>query len=293
VRSSLQSACPDRPGFTEYFDGVGAAQPEHRSAGLLKLLRVPHREAGSFCIPRARGVSIRMNRSDEKGTKTVDYGFGRFTGSLDRHYTVAPASVKNACEITAAIDFLAVEFAPDAFEDHLGSRSDLGRLHAGFQKDELVMLLVERLWCESAEGLAKLEADAISAALVALLVRASRLDSSRPRPNRVIRGRQVGRLLDYIEGHLTDDFSISDLSRATGCSTADITSRLRVATGLSPWQFVMLRRVERARTLLTNSQSTISEIALKCGFSSSQHFATAFKRQVGATPSAYRRGWSL
>jgi AraC family transcriptional regulator len=98
-------------------------------------------------------------------------------------------------------------------------------------------------------------------------------------------------LFEYVENHLADDFNMADLSRAIGCSTSAIASGFRTATGFSPWQFVLLRRVERSKSLLTSSQRTMSEIALECGFSSSQHFATAFRKQVGTTPRAYRRQW--
>jgi hypothetical protein len=157
-------------GFTEHFRHICTSQREYRSAGPLKLLRAPRREAGAFCTPPARGVSIRMNRSCKDGIKVVDQGAGRASGPLDRHYTVAPANLACTCELSSEIDFLAVEFPPEAFEEHLGTRDDLGRLHAGYQKDELVMQLVERLWRESVEELTKLEADALGSALVILLV---------------------------------------------------------------------------------------------------------------------------
>jgi AraC-like DNA-binding protein len=92
-----------------------------------------------------------------------------------------------------------------------------------------------------------------------------------------------------MEGHIQGDISVSDLSHAAGIPITDVNAGLRAATGLSPWQFVLLRRVERAKNLLTTSRRAMSEIAFECGFSSSQHFATAFKKQVGTTPSAYRR----
>jgi AraC family transcriptional regulator len=277
--------------FTEHFAHICTSQQEHRSAGAMKLLRAPHREAGFFCTPPARGVSIRMSRSRRSGTKTVDQGAGRFSGLLDRHYTVAPANLACTCELSSEIDFLAVEFSPEAFEEHLGTRDDLGRLHTRYQKDELVMQLVERLWRESVEGLTKLEADALGSALVILLVRASRLGPQEPRSQTVSSSRRIGRLLEYVEGHLADDISVSDLSHAAGIPITDVKLGLRAATGFSPWQFVLLRRVERAKSLLTASQRAMSEIALECGFSSSQHLATAFKKQVGTTPSAYRREW--
>ena len=277
--------------FAEYFKRSITSQQEQRRAGSLRLFRAPHREAGSFFTPAARGISIRMNRSRRDGTKIVDHGAGRFSGVLDRHYTVAPANLIGTCELSSELDFLALEFSPDAFEEHLGTRSDLGHLHTGCQRDELVMQLVERLWQESVEGLTSLEADGLSMALVILLVRASQADFRKPHRLGTISKPRLNRLLEYVENHLADDFSMADLSRATGCSKTAIASGLRAATGFSPWQFVLLRRVERAKTLLTSSQRAMSEIALECGFSSSQHFATAFKKQVGTTPGAYRRLW--
>jgi AraC family transcriptional regulator len=277
--------------FAEYFKRSGTSQQEHRTAGSLKLFRAPHREPGSFFTPAARGVSIRMNRSQRDGTKMVDHGAGRFSGVLDRHYTVAPANLVGACELSSELDFLALEFSPDAFEEHLGARGDLGRLHTGCQRDELVMQLVERLWLESVEGLTSLEADGLSMALVILLVRASQADFRKPDRSGVLSKPRLNRLFEYVENHLADDFNMADLSRAIGCSTSAIALGFRTATGFSPWQFVLLRRIERAKSLLTSSQRTMSEIALECGFSSSQHFATAFRKQFGTTPGAYRRQW--
>jgi hypothetical protein len=66
--ATLQEAVVRRPAtpcgqldtcrFTEHFKHICKFQREYRSAGPLKLLRAPHREAGSFCTPPARGVSI-------------------------------------------------------------------------------------------------------------------------------------------------------------------------------------------------------------------------------------------
>lgn len=277
--------------FAEYFKRSGTSQREQRTAGSLKLFRAPHREPGFFFTPAARGVSIRMNRSQRDGTKIVDHGGGRFSGVLDRHYTVAPANLIGTCELSAELDFLALEFSSDAFEEHLGARGDLGRLHTGCQRDELVMQLVERLWLESVEGLTNLEADGLSMALVILLVRTSQADFRKPDRFGALSKPRLNRLFEYVENHLADDFNMADLSRAIGCSTSAIASGFRTATGFSPWQFVLNRRVERAKNLLTSSQRAMSEIALECGFSSSQHFATAFRKQVGTTPGDYRRQW--
>lgn len=281
----------DTSALAEHYKRNYTFQNECRSAGPLKLLRAPHREAGSFCTPPAGGISIRMNRSQRDGSKLVDYGAGRFNGPLDRHYTVAPAGVACICELSSELDFLAVEFSPEAFAEHLGPGGDLGRLHSRYQRDELVMQLVERLWRESIEGLTRLEADAFSLALVALLVRAARTDPRPQQPHALLSHHQLGRLLEYIQYHLADDFGVSDLGVETGCSTIEITSGFRAATGFSPWQFVLLQRIERGKRLLATTKLAVTEVASDCGFSSSQHFATVFKKRVGVTPSNYRREW--
>jgi hypothetical protein len=198
--------------FAEYFKRSGTSQQqEHRTAGSLKLFRARHREPGSFFTPATRGVSIRMNRSQRDGTKMVDHGAGRFSGVLDRHYTVAPANLVGTCELSSELDFLAMEFSPDAFEEHLGTRGDLGRLHTGCQRDELVMQLVERLWLESVEGLTSLEADGLSMALVILLVRASHADFRKPDRSGTLSKPRLNRLFNYVENHLADDFNMADL----------------------------------------------------------------------------------
>jgi AraC family transcriptional regulator len=108
---------------------------------------------------------------------------------------------------------------------------------------------------ESADGITRLEADGFSIALVTLLVRASRADFRRPLRLGALNNRQLGRLSEYVDNHLADDLSVFDLGRAIGCSPTKITSALRAATGPSPWQFVLVRRIERAKTLLTSGQA--------------------------------------
>jgi AraC-like DNA-binding protein len=59
-------------------------------------------------------------------------------------------------------------------------------------------------------------------------------------------------------------------------------------TGFAPHQYVLGRRVERARALLARGERSITEVALTVGFSSQSHLTTAFRRVYGTTPAAYR-----
>jgi AraC family transcriptional regulator len=100
---------------------------------------------------------------------------------------------------------------------------------------------------------------------------------------------QLKRAKDYIETHLNEVIRLLSLSEASGLSVSHFTRRFKVATGLSPHQFVLSRRVERAKRLLKHTNEAIAQIALCCGFSHQEHLTHTFKRFTGNTPGRYRQ----
>ena len=66
-------------------------------------------------------------------------------------------------------------------------------------------------------------------------------------------------------------------------------SRLfKARTGLTPHRYLLQQRIVRAKSLLGDPSLHIAEIAARCGFAHQQHFADAFRRSVGLTPTGYR-----
>jgi AraC-like DNA-binding protein len=59
--------------------------------------------------------------------------------------------------------------------------------------------------------------------------------------------------------------------------------------GLSPTAYVAIRRVERAKALMSSTREHLSEIALVCGFADQPHFSRSFRRIVGISPGRWRR----
>ena len=74
-----------------------------------------------------------------------------------------------------------------------------------------------------------------------------------------------------------------------GVSVSHLITLFRKSTGETPHQFLLARRIERAEALLRSSDRSITDIAMDLGFSSSQHFATAFKKKKGVTARDVRR----
>ncbi len=99
--------------------------------------------------------------------------------------------------------------------------------------------------------------------------------------------RSLGVVLHYIEQHLGEPLGVPQLAALAGLSEARFKVRFKQETGMPPGEFVLRARVEEARRLLTKGGTSITHISYDLGFSTSQYFATVFKRFTGETPSAF------
>jgi AraC family transcriptional regulator len=100
---------------------------------------------------------------------------------------------------------------------------------------------------------------------------------------------RIRRLLDYIEQHLGEDLSLEAMAAEVELSPLYLVRAFRAAVGQSPHQYVVSRRVEHARRLLSGTATPIADIALAAGFSSQSHLSNWFRRIVGVSPAAYRK----
>jgi AraC family transcriptional regulator len=100
--------------------------------------------------------------------------------------------------------------------------------------------------------------------------------------------RRLRRVADYVEGHMQRELTIAALADAAAFSPFHFARSFKRATGLAPHRFVTMRRIERARALLLETDRSIEEIAAAVGFANRGHFRRLFVGQVGALPSALR-----
>jgi len=98
------------------------------------------------------------------------------------------------------------------------------------------------------------------------------------------------RVLDFIEAHIDQPLTLAVLAQEAALSEFHFARMFRHTTGEAPHQFVMRRRMDRARMLLERPELTLTDIALQCGYHSSAHFSHRFRQVYGMTPSACRRG---
>jgi AraC family transcriptional regulator len=96
--------------------------------------------------------------------------------------------------------------------------------------------------------------------------------------------RRLRQVKDFIEANLDQDLSLEVIAGVAGSSPSHFKVLFRRATGLPLHQYVIRRRVERARQLLERTEMPIDEIALEVGFAHQSHLARWTRRLLGATP---------
>jgi AraC family transcriptional regulator len=97
------------------------------------------------------------------------------------------------------------------------------------------------------------------------------------------------RVQDYIHSNLPATITLVELSRVASLSRRHFLRAFRESVGDAPLGYVRTLRIEEAKRRLSQGSQSITEVALDCGFSHAQHFATTFRRATGLTPSAFRR----
>jgi AraC family transcriptional regulator len=97
------------------------------------------------------------------------------------------------------------------------------------------------------------------------------------------------RVQDYIHSNLPATITLVELSRVAGLSRRHFLRAFRESVGDTPLGYVRTLRIEEAKRRLSQGSQSITGVALDCGFSHAQHFAIAFRRATGLTPSAFRR----
>jgi AraC family transcriptional regulator len=92
------------------------------------------------------------------------------------------------------------------------------------------------------------------------------------------------KVIDYINAHLDEDLSLTELAALVQMSPHYFSHLFKQSMGMSPHQYVIRCRVERAKNLLLQGNLSLAEVAYKVGFANQSHLNRHFKRLLGVTP---------
>ncbi|HJQ27162.1 MAG TPA: AraC family transcriptional regulator [Blastocatellia bacterium] len=135
----------------------------------------------------------------------------------------------------------------------------------------------------------RLYLDSLAIAVAARLVRCHSSLAREPKkiPGR-LSDRRLRRALDYIEANLGQNIALADIAAVVGLSVSHFKILFREAVGLPAHQYLIRRRVERAKSLLSEGKLSISQIAMETGFAHQSHLARHMRRVLGVSPKALR-----
>ncbi len=102
-------------------------------------------------------------------------------------------------------------------------------------------------------------------------------------------GGPLNNAIDFMQANLERSIDLPAIAAATGLSPSHFARRFRVTIGKAPHQYLMQLRIERAKRLLRETDTSVVEVAFACGFANQEHMTRLFKQHCGTTPAAYRK----
>ncbi len=194
------------------------------------------------------------------------------------------------------VDLLVMRFAP-AFLRHVaeenGLNADMVELRPSFdQHDEAVKYIGLAMLTEMEAGGAsgRVYGDSLATALATHLLRnhgtspQAVSDQRGGLPRSTLR-----RVIDFVNDNLSMDLGLSEIAGVANLSRYHFSRQFKRSTGLSPHQYVIGRRVKRARELLSSTDLSVGDVASAVGFTHQSHLAHHVRRHFGVPPSSLRR----
>jgi len=131
--------------------------------------------------------------------------------------------------------------------------------------------------------------DSIEHAIAAALVDAYAGQSRSAGPLRGGLGpARLRRIKEFVQAKMDDELTLIEMAQSVDLSPAHFSRMFRKSTGETPHQFVLRQRIERGKEMLHEAEMRVLDVAVACGFKTQQHFARAFRRICGASPTEYR-----
>jgi len=260
--------------------------------GLSAALWSNHHDAQDYEAPSHHTLSCYIDggtgtfRRDQPGTK----------GGPDK-LCILPADHQSGWVINGDIRLAHLYFSPEQFA--LGCVTLLDREPRELQLREQTFLedpqqarrfrqLIALNWDEPGERL-------LTSSLAYEILSHALISQGSNRPDLRLKGglaaHQRRLLVEYVDGHLDAAISLGQLAALCALSEYHFARMFRESFGLPPHQYVLARRLNRARELLRRTSQPLGEIALACGFASASHFTNRFRQAVGGTPGEYRQAF--
>jgi AraC-like DNA-binding protein len=177
--------------------------------------------------------------------------------------------------------------SPDFIEGSMGRRMQHLNLAYGTLTSPIVEHLLQSINADVAQGNPS-GPMFIESAIVSLLHHISASPGKPPIVKGGLSARQLNTLKEVIDAELAGDLHLDRLARALGVSAGHLCRGFKASTGQSPYQYILLVRVERATQMIRAGNRSLEDIAERVGFADGSHMATVFLKTTGKPPSSFR-----
>lgn len=209
---------------------------------------------------------------------------------------IVPAGVAHRCNWDTAAQFMVLAVEPALLQE-IGQdwvNPDAIELMPRFmsQQDRLIQSIFSTLQTEAESGSmgSHLLVDSLKTALAIHLLR--NYCTTQPRIFSNTDGLSTSKLQqvkDYVNDHLHQDLKLNELAAIVQISPYHFLRLFKQRVGLTPHQYILQCRIDKAKSLLQHSHLSLAEIAIRVGFCDQSHFTRYFKRVVGVTPMQFLR----
>ena len=231
--------------------------------------------------------------TDVLGTIRSDDGPAQ-SGQLSRdNFSFRPSGITLESSIEAPVRFIQIVQPRDAYENIVSEMVRGGAVNLEPRtrlNDPLVSQMVLTIANQIDDGfMDTILAEALSTVLAVRIVR-DYVDRSAIElaPSSGLSRERLQRVRDYIEAHLDDRLTLTDLAAVACLSPYHFSRSFKLALGVGPQRYVMQRRVERVKALMRRTNRPLARIAQESGFSDQSHLISVFRRETGVTPGQFR-----
>ena len=185
-----------------------------------------------------------------------------------------------------------MNFFDDSFLRQLLSEGCQNCFEGGDEATKIICSNMEEMFaeCQKTDPGAEI---IIKANLYKILVTLLRSRESEIRPTPPYRNIQnlenMDKVIQYINTNISKKLSLEELADISCFSRTYFSVLFKELNGVSPWDYINIKRVELAKSMLRNSSQTVLYISSECGFSNLSNFNRIFKKVTGTTPTEFRK----
>jgi AraC-like DNA-binding protein len=104
---------------------------------------------------------------------------------------------------------------------------------------------------------------------------------------------KLRRVRDFVDANLDEPIDVEQLAAAASLSLFHFHRQFKRATGSTPHQYIVQKRIERAKSLLSDSELPLVEVAAQVGFADQSHLGSTFRKVTSMTPRGFRNATSI